>query len=371
MGIFFGAAKLLNLSTFASFQVNFGFAGIAVWFGDFGLLNLMIIYKAQTNSERYKICWSLKNVGFLVITILSCFLLSVDHLQNFSAPLYLTSALDIYTDSFVALRQTSRSTKQSFWIQFLKKLFQISILILIKIGADTVSLFEFVFALTFPSIAVLSFEIWSNGKWKFADVNEIYSQSGKLWAQSGGTTLAGLDLWIVSQFGGIAIVPIIAVARRFGSIFGTLGSVLAIDSMHNSARDKLVVAEDLKKLCKIGFLFYIPAFILAIFSEEILQVFLNSQPSQLDDLLFTAVILASPLAIITASLNGMLLGLKRFRAAASATYLSTIAYILIFCVHWIGIDILFVFIAGWYVNVIIELLFELYFLSKVWSEPTR
>ena len=357
------SAHYLSIATFATLQINFSFAGIAVWIGDFGLMNLMIISKGKHDNSTYSTAWALRNIGVFVTMILFVSILDILNVNEFVPLLFVASVFDVYTDSLVSLRQITNTAKASFWFQFGKKFIQTASLVIWHSYTHRVTITEFFVIYALPSVAITAYEVIHFGNHKIVNLRETLISSSKIWSQNGGTALAGLDLWIISQLGGIAIIPFISVGRRFNSVLGNVGTVLSIDFMHKVSRTKIVDRMDVKRLLILSTLFYGIVVIVCFLSEPLLQEIFNLHPNRLQLLVFQFVILSGPLSIITSSLNAILLGFQFYAKAALATYVSTAIYLpILFATGHFG-SIAIIFIVACYANLIIEMLVELLFLT--------
>lgn len=352
------SAHYLPFSTFASLQINFSLAAIALWIGDFGLMNMMIIAKGMEDTTIYSTAWVARNIGILFVTTLLIVLMDSFHFSHFVFLLFLGSILDLYTDSLVSIRQISTSTKVSFWLQIGKKLSQTILLVTLNSFSKGISVSQFFTIYSLPSALVIGYELINFRNPKVHNLRATLASSFKIWIQNGGTALAGLDLWIISQLGGISVVPFISIGRRCNSVLGNIGTVLSIDFMHKAALTKKINRIDLRRLIYFSAFAYVPIVVACLAAEPILLQVLRLHPNGIQLLVFRCVLLSGPLAIVTSSLNSMLLGLQSFRKAAAATFLSTAIYLPFFLLsgHLATIPIIFIF--AWYANNLIEMMVE-------------
>ena len=324
-GILSFLIRNLSLPDFASIQAFLSLLGIFYWILDFGSTNILIMSYARSENLIFRKLMGIRLIIFLIFMFTSTVVVSSFCSWQLTI-LYFALSLDLAYESLNSLRQVSFGSDNYFWGLIGRRVFQISSLFFLGVFHE-VSLINIGVMYIFSSIAPLLLDIF---KFKpiFTELNfASYLQGRLLWFQGGGTSLANLDIWLLSQGPSSIFVPSVVVGKRISSSIGLIGGVLTPETLLLTSKLEGIDSAQTRKIVKWTIASVGLSLLILLNEERILQLMMGSHSSEVSHWIIRLFVISVPLGILNSNLNAILIGLQAFKHAAFSTYLSTTIYL--------------------------------------------
>ena len=140
---------------------------------------------------------------FFLLLSITTFLLNFFGLSKFESMVFIAAAVDVMTDTLVSVRQITCHWRIGFFIQVLKKIFQIVLLLVFFSGNSKLTLKSFGMIMLIPSLLMVLFDIAHFQPLVRKLPASTFIVATKIWLQGGGTALTNIDTWLISNLGGI------------------------------------------------------------------------------------------------------------------------------------------------------------------------
>ena len=316
--------KLLTPDDLDTYIVNLGLASLFVWLADFGLGNLALMSASRGEASQFRVLLGLKFFSFFFLLSITTFILNFAGLPKFESVIYIAMAVDVMTDTLVSVRQITCDWRTGFLIQASKKISQVALLFVFFVDKSGLTLKSFGMIILLPSLLIILFDVAHLQPLVRKFPASTFNNATKIWLQGGGTALANIDTWLISNLGGGSILPIIIVSRRFSNLVGIFGANQAVETLKNFSRNKEISRKRISFIFTTSRRFFLLVSLMAIASPWILSIFVGRQPKPLEIAISIFVILSAGLGFLTASLNAVLISAHKFRFAALSTYLLNI-----------------------------------------------
>lgn len=324
----------------------------------------MIIENSKGNFFKVRDLWLNRLIRVMGVATFLGTASYIFGLRHFNFLLFLACLLDLNTDSLMSLRQIIFKKQSAFIFQTGKKLFQLSGLVVIYLTNISLSSPLVSMTIGLPAIFAIFLDFSIIGKPKFNLNFRVSFDSIKIWVQSGGTLLAGLDLWIIGSYKEFGWILYLTFARRISNSLGIFGATIAVETLHDIGKNGLN-SKTIRPRILHGFLLTLFVAVLLSLTMTFGLAPLTGRPSSLASIFVVSAILCSiPLGILTASLNSVFIGMKSYRYVSMSTYLSTFIYFcwLLTMPHVIGIA--WTIGLGTTINLAFELLLQTIFFQR-------
>jgi hypothetical protein len=365
MFLSFGILSLLirnlTISDFSRIQVLLGVLGICLWALDFGSANLLILNHGKSKTSELHGIFLIRLIissGVLIVITLS-----VSLTVGFStATLLFALWSDLSLETLNNFRQVSYKPGLYFLTVTGRKFYQFISILLLTLASE-ISLNKYSIILILSSVIVNFVDIRQIGPtWSSIDFR-LYFTGKWIWFQSGGSSLAGLDVLVINNGLASVLLPTLAVGKRISNSLGFIGGVLAPESMLLSARSGSLNLKNLKKVILGALVTLFFSAIIFIFENQILGLIMGSTYNTNYVWIIRAFLIALPIGIITSSLNSVLIGLGLFKQASVTTYLSTFVYLGLISVGILSMQITTFLTVAIIMNLLIELSLQIVFLA--------
>lgn len=350
----------LNLSDFSLLQICIAGIGICLWVLDFGSSSSLILHQGKNQPDKLRELLGLRililSTTLILLTI--CALIFTDLKTGL---LIFAVWTDLSLDTLNGFRQVTCRQRTCFLVISGRKLLQITLLSLVafysKINLVNLSAI-FIFSSTLvlvidlkqmkPVLKNLSLKRYYEGRW--------------IWFQSGGTSLANLDFWILSQGVSIFVIPTLAIGKKIANSLGLVGGILSTQSMLITAKRQVIDRKQLKKVISWALAVACMSLVIFIFERQVLSLLISDKINGSLIWIIRAFLIVVPVGIITSSFNSILIGMGLHKEAAISTYVSTLLYLfLIFFASFKIVNIMLISLAI-IINTLVELLIQVGFL---------
>lgn len=360
IGILVTLVHNLNLFDFSRLQICLSGIGICLWVLDFGSSSSLILNQGKNQPDKIRELLGLRILivfGALILLTI-CALIFIDLTAGI---LIFAVWADLSLDTLNGFRQVAYRQSTYFLTIAGRKLLQIILLSLVafysKINLVNLSII-FIFSATLvlvmdlklmkPTFKNLSLRRYYEGKW--------------IWFQSGGTSLANLDFWILSQGISIFVIPTLAIGKKIANALGLVGGILSTQSMLIAAKEQAIDRKQLKKVFRWALAVAIMSLAIFIFERQVLSLLISDKSNESLIWIIRAFLIVVPVGVITSSLNSILVGMSLNKEAAISTYASTLLYLLlIFFAVFESLNIMLISLAI-IINTLAELLMQAGFL---------
>jgi len=345
---------------FAHYQLTLVIGYFLAWCVDFGMTSLYTQFRSQNNYKMAISAWGIRLSHFAFATILafSGYLISVFSL--ITVLLFLGALLDLMTDNQIAIRQLYCSQYRFQFTTIGKKAVQVIFLILsIEMGIFNLSTVAYI--LFVPSALLMFHDHLNFGGLKVVNPSEIYSEGYKIWFQAGGSVLTQLESVVVFSRLDLHLLKVLAASRKISNALGIVGAAHVPLSLSVAATDKRQVKNQILLVSKTAmWIFLIAVIPLILVAKALFANLFDLKISNNEYIVIICVFMCIPLGVMSANLNAVLLGLRKYRQAGIATYSSTLIYL---GSAWYLSHISSLFFAACLLaNAIIEVLVSIYFL---------
>jgi O-antigen/teichoic acid export membrane protein len=345
---------------FAHYQLTLVIGYFLAWCVDFGMTSLYTQFRSQNNYKMAISAWGIRLSHFAFATILafSGYLISVFSL--ITVLLFLGALLDLMTDNQIAIRQLYCSQYRFQFTTIGKKAVQVIFLILsIEMGIFNLSTVAYI--LFVPSALLMFHDHLNFGGLKVVNPSEIYSEGYKIWFQAGGSVLTQLESVVVFSRLDLHLLKVLAASRKISNALGIVGAAHVPLSLSVAATDKRQVKNQILLVSKTAmWIFLIAVIPLILVAKALFANLFDLKISNNEYIVIICVLMCIPLGVMSANLNAVLLGLRKYRQAGIATYSSTLIYL---GSAWYLSHISSLFFAACLLaNAIIEVLVSIYFL---------
>ena len=360
-GILSLLVRNLAITDFSRIQVLLGALGICLWVLDFGSANRLILNHGKSKASELRRIFFIRLVistGVLVVILL--FVSVTAGLST--AILLLALWSDLSLETLNNFRQVTYKPALYFLTVTGRKFYQFLSILLLTFD-NNISLNEYSMILILSSVIVNFIDIRQiRPTWRTIDFR-LYFTGKWIWFQSGGTSLAGLDVLIINHGLMGVLLPTLAVGKRMSNSLGFIGGVLAPESMLLTARSGTVNLKNLKKVFFGALVTLCFSTIVFIFEGQILRLIMGATYNTSYVWIIRAFLIALPIGIITSSLNSVLVGLGLFKQASVTTYLSTFVYLALISIGILTKQITTFLTVAIITNLLIELLLQIVFLA--------
>ena len=286
-------------------------------------------------------------------------------LRHFNFLLFFACILDLNSDSLMGLRQIIFKQRSAFIFQTGKKLIQLFGLTLIYLTKVNLSSQLVSIIIGLPAVVAIFLDFTVIGKPSSKPSFKVSVDSIKIWGQSGGTLLAGLDLWIIGSFKEFGWVLYLTFARRISNSLGIFGATISVETLNDVGENGLSSKTIRPRIFNGFFLTLFISVFLSLVMTFVLAP-LTGRPSSVAAILVVSSILCSiPLGILTASINSIFIGMKFYKYVSMSTYLSTFVYLFWLSIMPHVIGIAWTIGLGSAINLGLELLLQVIFFQRI------
>jgi len=359
-GILITLVNYLNLSDFSRLQIYLSVIGIILWVLDFGSSNSLILNQGKNQLDKIRELLGLRilMVSAALVLLTICVSIFIDLKAGL---LFFALWADLSLETLNGFRQITYKQSTYFLAISGRKILQLILLSLaasyskinlVNLSAIFICSSTLVLLMDLklmkPTFKNLSLRSYYDGRW--------------IWFQSGGTSLANLDFWILSQGISIFVIPTLAIGKKIANALGLVGGILSTQSLLITARERAIDRKQLKKVFCWAFAVALISLAVFVFENQVLLLINLDKSNGSLVWVIRAFLIVVPLGVITSSLNSILVGLGLNKEAAISTYVSTFLYLLlIFFASFKGQSIILVSIAI-LINTLAELLMQIGFL---------
>ena len=362
VALFILVIRSLDFESFAKFQTCFVIGVLLSWVLDFGTTGAYINFRVKLEVENAQECLNLRMLGLTLATIVSAIFYLV--FEGYSQYLILVfmSYLDLSVDNFLGARQLFTSKKMFIFSSLGKKAMQL-MLVVFCIESEKFSLELLALSFIVPNVLILLGDLQDFPVRGYKVSKSVFHVGMGNWVQSGGTLISQLDNFIAFARIDDAFLKVLASSRRISNAVGLIGSTYSPYILHSAANQNLNLSLHINRILKICALILLLLVMPLILAAKPLYAFVFGIELQQDDIWTVyAILFTIPFGILSTNLNAILVGNRKFFAAAKATYLARFFYLLLLFVllggskNWFAVAII--------LNQFIEIFIELYFIRK-------
>jgi hypothetical protein len=239
-----------------------------------------------------------------------------------------TALLDLFTDSFIEPRIINSKIKIAIMIQTWKRvsiLFLIMALLTLNREVGPLAVF---LVYIFGCIPVIAIEVVRNGTYRIKDleINDFKLAIG-YWIQNAGTTLASLDIPLISFLYGAEFTVVISSIRKITTAIAIFG--MTTSTMVFSESSGIFKYEKLKDKIRSAIVFTImQSCACIVFLDPIFNYVIKIENTASNKQLSFFLLAITSVGIYLSILNSVLLGLKKISQVTIATFLSSGLYLL-------------------------------------------
>ncbi len=354
--------RSLDFESFAKFQICFVIGVLISWVLDFGAVGAYINFRVKLEVQNAQECLNLRILILTSATIVSAIFYFVFEEYSQYLLLVFMSFLDLYMDNFIGARQLFISKKMFVFSSVGKKAAQL-ILVVFCIESEKLSFELLALSLILPNVLLFLRDLQDFPVRGFKVNKSIFRLGFGNWIQSGGTLISQLDNVIAFARIDDAFLKVLASSRRISNTVGLIGSTYSPYILYSAANQNINLSRHFKRILKISALIMLFIVVPLIFTTRSLYIFVFGIELQPEDIWTVhAILFLIPFGIISGNLNAILVGNRKFFAAATATFLSSSFYLLLLFVllgsskNW--------FALGLILNHFLEICIELYFIHK-------
>jgi O-antigen/teichoic acid export membrane protein len=323
------AAKATNSLLMSELFLYYGVGTVLIWLADFGLINSMIIYKANNSTSKVRQSWIIKILLFFITLLVTVLVQKfMFHKSLFFVFLYVSVLFDIFTDGLVSYHQTANDKRALIYSQIIKK-FSFVFLLQILQYFNLSAIHSVLLSIFVPSITVfLAISVWI-GLERSGLQYEVLAVSSKVWLVSGGSVLANLEPLILSLGGLGYLNAYTGIVRRLTNFVGLLGNSLSFQNLFDASKPAFNIENAFNKLIKVVLLSSFLSVFIAIFVDYFLTKVYAIDLGGLDLIALQTLCLIVPFSIFNSNVAAILTGLKDFKFLTALNYILSTSYLLI------------------------------------------
>ena len=354
--------RFLNNEQFALYQVCFVAGALIGWLLDFGLVGAFINFRVRSETSNALICCNSRFLIMSLITVLTTFFWVSFRQYSDIALLVYMAFIDTYSDNFMSARQLFTSSRHFVITSVGKKVMQL-LLFFSSLHFYELSLSSIAFSMILPNIIVIVFDLFEFPV-RGVRVSRLVLTIGLgNWFQSGGTVISQLDNVIAFAKFEDAFLKVIASSRRISSGIGLVGSAYSPHILASSGNANRDLDQHVKRVLRLSvFVMLFAVLPILVFARLIFQSLFGIELKPNEIWTVYAIIGIIPFGIVSANLNAILVGNRKFIQAACATYVSSFIYLIL--LFQMGDKSTNWFAFGVVLNLGLEIGIELFFICK-------
>ncbi len=342
----------LSKEDFNNYAVTLSVLALLFWILDFGTSNLLIMLHGKSEQQKIR---ELLGTRFLIFSfIVTAGSVGAYFLAGFEiALMFFAFSLETSYESLNSFRQINSTNRQLLNNILIRRVAQITTLFILshysKLNLITTSTVYIISSFIFvfndyikykPIFSKVNFSLYFGGRW--------------IWVQSGGTSLANLDILILNNSTASHLIPSFIIGKKFSNALGIIGSVTSPHTLLLSSKSDPNLINQLKRVIKWTLFITLLSSLIFTFHDPLIQLIMGVKSDNANMWIIGTCLIIAPIGIINSNLNAMLIGLGSMKFVALSTYLSTLIYLMILLmVNFFKLSDIFVAV-GIFANLLIE-----------------
>jgi len=320
----------MSVDEFALVQVQFTFGGLICWVFDLGLIGFAFISAAKGNLGEMAACWALRTKFFVIPATGILILFFWGQMSITIAFALIVGMQEFIVDSHLPIRQIVRGSAINFHFVTTRKIAQVLLILVFYVTSGFVSLEQALSAVGLPSFIVLVLDLIFLFRNNYrTEISAIHiKKSMKYFLQNAGTSLATLDVVVISFYGSKDLIYPYVLGKKFYSFLMIPGTVFMQQTIYNEkttghSRSKFL--QTMKGVNGTTVLCCLISLIVFIFMSDI---FLGQHAAIEATQLIGLMILLPVLGVSSTNLNAILISRDSFKLATFATFTSSVIYLI-------------------------------------------